>query len=101
MTHRRHGLTSSCARPGAARSRCRSPYCRLTARKFHSRSASLLAPREACRQFSTYSSPPDNLFGAVQTTVPELVLSPSAEQGYYLFLSPLSPGNHIIRWVAA
>jgi hypothetical protein len=28
--------------------------------------------------------PPGNLFGFDETTVPVLVLSPSAEQGYYL-----------------
>jgi hypothetical protein len=36
-----------------------------------------------------------------QTRIPELLLSPSAEQGYYLFLYPLSPGKHTIRWVAS
>jgi hypothetical protein len=30
----------------------------------------------------------------------ELVLSPSAEQGYYLFVRPLSPGAHTIHWTA-
>jgi hypothetical protein len=44
--------------------------------------------------------PPDNIFGATPDVVPELVLSPSAEQGYYLFVRPLSPGQHTIRWVA-
>ena len=51
--------------------------------------------------------PPDNLFG-VQTTDPngqnyarDLALSPSAEQGYYLFLYPLSPGKHTIQWQAS
>jgi len=45
--------------------------------------------------------PPDNLFGFDTVTVPELVFSPSAEQGYYLFVRPLPPGEHTIRWVAA
>jgi hypothetical protein len=45
--------------------------------------------------------PPGNLFGADETTVPELVLSPSAEQGYYLFVRPLSPGTHTIQWIAS
>ena len=45
--------------------------------------------------------PPGNIFGADETTIPELLLSPSAEQGYYLFLYPLSPGKHTIRWVAS
>lgn len=44
--------------------------------------------------------PPGNLFGVDDTVVPELVLSPSAEQGYYLFVRPLPPGQHTIRWVA-
>jgi hypothetical protein len=45
--------------------------------------------------------PPGNLFGVDETIVPELVLSPSAEQGYYLFVRPLSPGTHTIRWTAS
>jgi hypothetical protein len=45
--------------------------------------------------------PPGNLFGFDEATIPELLLSPSAEQGYYLFLYPLSPGKHTIRWVAS
>jgi hypothetical protein len=53
--------------------------------------------------------PPGNLFGAVpvppgstdEPFVPELVLSPSAEQGYYLFVRPLRPGTHTIRWMAS
>ena len=45
--------------------------------------------------------PPGNLFGVDETVVPELVLSPSAEQGYYLFVRPLSPGTHTIRWIAS
>jgi hypothetical protein len=44
--------------------------------------------------------PPGNLVGD-ETTVPELVLSPSAEQGYYLFVRPLRPGPHTIRWIAS
>jgi hypothetical protein len=45
--------------------------------------------------------PPGNLFGVDETVVPELVLSPSAEQGYYLFVRPLSRGTHTIRWIAS
>jgi hypothetical protein len=45
--------------------------------------------------------PPGNVFGFDEITVPELVLSPSAEQGYYLFVEPLSPGPHTIRWRAS
>jgi len=43
--------------------------------------------------------PPGNIVGD-EATVPELVLSPSAEQGYYLFVKPLSPGEHIVHWHA-
>jgi hypothetical protein len=45
--------------------------------------------------------PPGNLFGVDESIVPELVLSPSAEQGYYLFVRPLAPGEHVIHWVAS
>jgi hypothetical protein len=50
--------------------------------------------------FFNVQLPPGNLFGVDETVVPELVLSPSAEQGYYLFVRPLSPGTHTIRWTA-
>jgi len=45
--------------------------------------------------------PPENFFGLDEAKAPELLLSPSAEQGYYLFLYPLSPGTHTLRWVAS
>ena len=45
--------------------------------------------------------PPGNLLGVDETVVPELVLSPSGEQGYYLFVRPLPPGGHVIHWVAS
>jgi hypothetical protein len=45
--------------------------------------------------------PPGNVLGVDETAVPELVLSPSAEQGYYLFVRPLPPGPHTLRWVAS
>ena len=45
--------------------------------------------------------PPDNLPGLDETLAPELVLSPSAEQGYYLFVRPLSPGTHTVRWISS
>jgi hypothetical protein len=44
--------------------------------------------------------PPGNILGADENAIPELVLSPSAEQGYYLFVMPLDPGTHTIRWQA-
>lgn len=43
---------------------------------------------------------PGNLFGAGVNDIPELLLSPSAEQGYYLFVRRLSPGAHTIQWTA-
>ena len=51
--------------------------------------------------FFNVQLPPGNLLGADETTMPELVLSPSAEQGYYLFVRPLRPGTHTIRWTAS
>jgi hypothetical protein len=50
--------------------------------------------------------PPNNnvltdIFGVPASDMPELALTPSAEQGYYLFLNPLAPGKHTIHWVAA
>ena len=43
--------------------------------------------------------PPGNVFGAEEDVIPELVLSPSAEEGFYLYIKPLSPGEHRIRWL--
>lgn len=42
--------------------------------------------------------PPDNIWNVSTTDAPELGLSPMAEQGYYLFVRPLSPGQHQIKW---
>jgi hypothetical protein len=50
--------------------------------------------------FFNVQLPPGNVFGADEMAIPELVLSPSAEQGYYLFVEPLPPGPHQIKWVA-
>jgi hypothetical protein len=49
--------------------------------------------------FFNVQLPPGNLVGD-ETSVPELLLSPSAEQGYYLFVRPLRAGPHTIRWIA-
>jgi hypothetical protein len=51
--------------------------------------------------FFNVQLPPGNILGVDETVVPELVLSPSAEQGYYLFVRPLRPGPHTIRWTAS
>jgi hypothetical protein len=42
--------------------------------------------------------PEDNLFGATEDEIPELTLSPSVDQGFYLFLTSRTPGEHTIRW---
>ncbi|MDM0109774.1 hypothetical protein QTH97_32995 [Variovorax sp. J22R24] len=44
--------------------------------------------------------PPDNIFKLDTAAATDLAFSPSAEQGYYLFIYPMSPGFHLIRWVA-
>ena len=44
--------------------------------------------------------PTDNIYGVDDTVVPQLKLSPSAEQGYYYYVPALLPGRHVIRWVA-
>ena len=45
--------------------------------------------------------PEDNVFGLGEDVIPELLLSPSVDAGYYLFLWPLPPGEHIIHWGAS
>lgn len=45
--------------------------------------------------------PEDNVFGVSEDDVPELLLSPSVDAGYYLFLTPLPPGEHTIHWTAS
>jgi hypothetical protein len=47
--------------------------------------------------------PPENvlaLLGYTIEEIPEWVLSPCAEQGYYLFVHKLAPGTHTIEWTA-
>jgi hypothetical protein len=50
--------------------------------------------------FFNVQLPPGNIFGVDEAIVPQLVLTPSAEQGFYLFVRPLSLGEHIVRWQA-
>ena len=45
--------------------------------------------------------PEDNVLGVDESIVPELLLSPSASAGYHVFLFPLSPGHHVVRWEAS
>lgn len=42
--------------------------------------------------------PPDNIFGLVSADPSVRLVSPSCDAGYYVFLSPLPPGRHTIRW---
>lgn len=44
--------------------------------------------------------PTDNLFGATESDIPALTLSPSVDAGFYLLLTPLTPGAHTLRWQA-
>ena len=39
--------------------------------------------------------PTDNLFGLTESQAPELLLSPAAHKGFYLYLKPLPPGTTI------
>ena len=45
--------------------------------------------------------PEDNIFGVDTSIIPELLLSPSVAQGYFVFLRPLRPGVHTIHWTAS
>jgi hypothetical protein len=45
--------------------------------------------------------PEDNYLGFTEDFVPELTLSPSVDEGFYLFVFPLPPGRHTIRWQAS
>jgi hypothetical protein len=45
--------------------------------------------------------PTDNVFGFGEDVIPKLLLSPSVDAGYYLFLHPLPPGSHTIHWVSS
>jgi hypothetical protein len=54
--------------------------------------------------FGVAQGGPGNLFeslGYKIKQVPEWFLSPSAEQGYYLFVKPLPPGPHTLHWSAS
>ena len=45
--------------------------------------------------------PEDNLFELGADVIPQLLLSPSVDSGYYLFVRPIEPGVHEIQWNAA
>lgn len=44
--------------------------------------------------------PTDNYFGFDSDAVPELMFSPSVQQGLYAYLRPMPPGPHTIHWTA-
>lgn len=44
--------------------------------------------------------PANNILGLTEEDAEDLLLSPSAHSGYYLFLHPLPPGTHTIEWHA-
>lgn len=49
----------------------------------------------------TVQFPTDNVFGLTADDVPELILDPTVDRGYYLYLHPLSPGTHTIHFRTA
>jgi hypothetical protein len=67
-------------------------------------SASLSPAFNVQMPFGTAQGGPGNVFesfGYKIKQIPEWFLSPSAEQGYYLFLKPLPPGPHTLHWTAS
>jgi hypothetical protein len=45
--------------------------------------------------------PEDNVVSLGEDVIPELLLSPSVDAGYYLFVQPLPPGEHTLHWEAS
>jgi len=45
--------------------------------------------------------PENNIFGVGANVIPDLRLSPSVDQGFYLVVPPLTPGAHTIKWQAS
>jgi hypothetical protein len=45
--------------------------------------------------------PEDNIFGFTEDDIPELLLSPSVDAGFYLFVHPLPPGDYRLHWEAS
>lgn len=45
--------------------------------------------------------PKDNIFELTEEDAKDLLLSPTVDAGYYLFLHPLRPGTHTLHWVAS
>jgi hypothetical protein len=45
--------------------------------------------------------PTDNVFGVTEADISELMLSPNAHQGFYIYVKPLNVGEHTIEWTAS
>ncbi len=45
--------------------------------------------------------PENNIFGVGANVIPDLRLSPSVDQGFYLVIDNLTPGAHTIQWQAS
>jgi hypothetical protein len=45
--------------------------------------------------------PVDNILGLTEEDAEQLLLSPVAHSGYYLFVAPLPPGTHTLEWHAS
>jgi hypothetical protein len=48
----------------------------------------------------TVELPTNNILGLTEKKVKGLLLTPGITTGYYLFLNPLSPGQHVIHWTS-
>ena len=44
--------------------------------------------------------PAENILGLSEAEAPGLLLRPSCDAGYYVFLFPLAPGSHVLAWAA-
>ena len=53
------------------------------------------------RDLFTTCSCPKITFSVTEAQIPELLLSPSADAGFYLFLRPLPPGDYDLHWEAS
>ena len=59
---------------------------------------SSFAERSALFEFQL---PRDNIFGLNDPDPAKRLVFPACDEGYYVFLRPLSPGTHTVRWTAS
>ena len=45
--------------------------------------------------------PTDNVYGATTADIPQLLLSPSVQEGIYIYVEPLKTGPHTIAWTGS